>query len=59
MLLAWLEADGIIVAAGHIPGSGFGRIVREEGEPGRRYWRTLETAQETQDLIDLFRGGIS
>lgn len=57
MLLAWLEADGIIVAAGHIPGSGFGRIVREE--PERRYWRTLETAQETEDLIDLFRGGRS
>jgi glyoxylase-like metal-dependent hydrolase (beta-lactamase superfamily II) len=56
MLLAWLEADGITIAAGHIPGSGFGSIVREEGEPGRRYWQTLETAQETEDLIDLFRG---
>lgn len=41
MLLEWLEADGMVVAAGHIPGSGFGRIVREEG---RRYWRRLETA---------------
>jgi glyoxylase-like metal-dependent hydrolase (beta-lactamase superfamily II) len=59
MLLAWLEADGIVVAAGHIPGSGFGRVGREEGEPGRRYWRTLETMQETEDLIDLFRGGRS
>jgi glyoxylase-like metal-dependent hydrolase (beta-lactamase superfamily II) len=59
MLLAWLEADGITIAAGHIPGSGFGSIVREEGEPGRRYWQTLETAQETEDLIDLFRGGRS
>jgi glyoxylase-like metal-dependent hydrolase (beta-lactamase superfamily II) len=59
MLLAWLEADGITVAAGHIPGSGFGRIVRDEEEPGRRYWSTLESAQEVEDLsgTDVFRGG--
>jgi glyoxylase-like metal-dependent hydrolase (beta-lactamase superfamily II) len=38
-LLDWLEADGITVAAGHIPGSGFGRLVREEG---RRYWKPPE-----------------
>jgi glyoxylase-like metal-dependent hydrolase (beta-lactamase superfamily II) len=59
MLLAWLEADGIIVAAGHIPGSGFGRVVRDGGEPGRRYWLTLETAQGVEDLsgIDAFGGG--
>jgi glyoxylase-like metal-dependent hydrolase (beta-lactamase superfamily II) len=38
-LLDWLEADGITVAAGHIPGSGFGRVAREEG---RRYWLPLE-----------------
>jgi glyoxylase-like metal-dependent hydrolase (beta-lactamase superfamily II) len=37
-LLDWLEAEKMTVAAGHIPGSGFGRIVREEG---RRYWRPL------------------
>ena len=59
MLLAWLEADGITVAAGHIPGSGFGRVVRGEEEPGRRYWSTLESAQEVEDLsgTDVFRGG--
>ena len=57
MLLAWLEADGITVAAGHIPGSGFGRIARHGG---RRYWQTLETERES-DLpgIDLSRGGTS
>ena len=38
-LLDWLEADGIMVAAGHIPGSGFGRVAREEG---RRRWLPLE-----------------
>jgi len=61
MLLGWLEADGIAVAAGHIPGSGFGRIVRETNEPERRYWQALDTA-EAEDLrsgIDLFRGGRS
>ena len=59
MLLAWLEADGIIVAAGHIPGSGFGRVVRDGGEPGRRYWLTLETAHGVEDLsgIESFGGG--
>ena len=58
MLLAWLEADGITVAAGHIPGSGFGRVVRDGGEQGRRYWLTLEKEQEA-DLpgIDLSREG--
>ena len=40
MLLDWVEADGLIVAAGHIPGSGFGRVGR--GGDGRRYWRALE-----------------
>ena len=43
-LLDWLEADGMPVAAGHVPGSGFGRIVREEG---RRYWRPLEAELES------------
>ena len=37
-LLDWLEADEITVAAGHIPGSGFGRVVNEEG---RRHWLPL------------------
>ncbi|MGH3146059.1 MAG: MBL fold metallo-hydrolase [Rubrobacter sp.] len=62
MLLTWLEADGIVVAAAHIPGSGFGRIARDAAEPGRRYWQTLETTTDTEDLqsgIDLFRGGRS
>ena len=59
MLLAWLEADGITVAAGHIPGSGFGRVVRDEAEPGRRYWLMLQTEQRAGDLsgIDAFGGG--
>jgi len=39
-LLDWIEAEGMPVAAGHLPGSGFGRIVREEG---RRYWQSLGT----------------
>jgi hypothetical protein len=39
-LLDWLEAEGITAAAGHIPGSGFGPSVREEG---RHYWQPLET----------------
>jgi glyoxylase-like metal-dependent hydrolase (beta-lactamase superfamily II) len=57
MLLAWLEADGITVAAGHIPGSGFGRIARDGGG---RYWQRLEDAKSV-DLpgIDLSRGGTS
>jgi glyoxylase-like metal-dependent hydrolase (beta-lactamase superfamily II) len=38
MLLGWIEADNLIVAAGHVPGSGFGRVVRD-GE--RRYWQPL------------------
>ena len=60
MLLTWLDADGITVAAGHIPGSGFGRIAREKGEPGRRYWQTLETdAEDLRSGIDAFRGGRS
>jgi glyoxylase-like metal-dependent hydrolase (beta-lactamase superfamily II) len=46
-LLDWLEDDGIAVAAGHIPGSGFGHVVREEG---RRYWRPLETVARTETL---------
>jgi glyoxylase-like metal-dependent hydrolase (beta-lactamase superfamily II) len=44
-LLDWLEADGVRVAAGHIPGSGFGRIAREGG---RRYWRPLEATPEAE-----------
>jgi glyoxylase-like metal-dependent hydrolase (beta-lactamase superfamily II) len=40
-LLDWLEADGITVAAGHIPG--FGRIAREGG---RRYWRPVQATPE-------------
>lgn len=47
MLFGWLEADGIAVAAGHIPGSGFGRIAREDG---RRYWHRLETISDLENL---------
>lgn len=61
MLLAWLESDGMIVAAGHIPGSGFGRVVRDGGEEGRRYWHTLESVEDAEDLssVDVSRGGRS
>jgi glyoxylase-like metal-dependent hydrolase (beta-lactamase superfamily II) len=61
MLLAWLEADGMIVAAGHIPGSGFGRVVRDRGEEGRRYWQTLESVENAEDhsSVDVSRGGRS
>jgi glyoxylase-like metal-dependent hydrolase (beta-lactamase superfamily II) len=57
MLLAWLEVDGIAVAAGHIPGSGFGRIARDAGG---RHWQTFDESQGL-DLpgIDLSRGGTS
>jgi glyoxylase-like metal-dependent hydrolase (beta-lactamase superfamily II) len=37
-LLDRLERENILVAAGHFPAPGFGRIVRLEG---RRYWRGL------------------
>ena len=37
MLLGWIEVDGMVIAAGHIPGTGLGRVVREGG---RRYWQT-------------------
>jgi glyoxylase-like metal-dependent hydrolase (beta-lactamase superfamily II) len=37
-LLERLEREEIVVAAGHVPAPGFGRIVRLEG---RRYWRGL------------------
>ena len=38
MLLDWVEADGVVIAAGHVPGTGFGRLIREGG---RRYWQAL------------------
>lgn len=50
MLLGWLETDDIVVAAGHIPGTGFGRIAREEAEPGRRYWHRLETTPDMENI---------
>lgn len=53
-LLDWLEADGIPVAAGHIPGSGFGRIVREEG---RRYWKPLGETTDTSARPYFIEGG--
>ncbi|MEW6635193.1 MAG: MBL fold metallo-hydrolase [Actinomycetota bacterium] len=34
-LMDWLEKDGILIAAGHVPDGGFGRLLREDG---RRYW---------------------
>jgi glyoxylase-like metal-dependent hydrolase (beta-lactamase superfamily II) len=57
MLLAWLEADGITVASGHIPGSGFGRVACDGGG---RYWQTLDIPESTNlPGIDLSRGGTS
>ena len=55
-LLDWLEADGITVAAGHIPGSGFGRIAREGG---RLYWKPLEATPEAEPYTrrSRFSGG--
>ena len=50
-LLDWLEAEGI-TAAGHIPGSGFGPSVREEG---RHYWQPLETTVGTLGVETLPR----
>jgi len=40
MFLGWVESDGITVAAGHVPGSGFGRVERDGA--GHRYWKTLD-----------------
>jgi glyoxylase-like metal-dependent hydrolase (beta-lactamase superfamily II) len=37
-LLDRLEREQVLVAAGHFPAPGFGRIVRLDG---RRYWRGL------------------
>jgi glyoxylase-like metal-dependent hydrolase (beta-lactamase superfamily II) len=37
-LLDRLEQEGTLVAAGHFPAPGFGKIVRIEG---RRYWQAL------------------
>lgn len=51
MLLEWAEADGITLAAGHFPGAGFGRVVREEG---RRYWRALE--EQERDVLSRTEG---
>ncbi len=44
MFLEWVEADGLIVAAGHIPGTGFGRVARDED--GRRAWVPLDGTGE-------------
>lgn len=40
MFLEWVEVDGLMVAAGHIPGTGFGRVARDED--GRRTWLPLD-----------------
>ncbi len=37
-ILEWLETEGLIVAAGHFPSPGFGRVVKGER---RRYWQPL------------------
>ena len=36
--LDWLENEGLLVASGHFPTPGFGRVVRGEV---RRYWKPL------------------
>ena len=40
MLLDWAEADALILAAGHVPGAGFGQVRR--GDDGRRHWHSME-----------------
>ena len=37
-LMERLEREGTLVAAGHLPAPGFGKVVRLEG---RRYWQAL------------------
>ena len=37
-MLRRIEADGLVMIAGHFPHPGFGQLVRVEG---RRYWRAL------------------
>ncbi|MQF68726.1 MBL fold metallo-hydrolase [SAR202 cluster bacterium AD-804-J14_MRT_500m] len=37
-ILEWLESEGLIVAAGHFPSPGFGRVIKVGG---RRYWEPL------------------
>ncbi len=39
-LVERIEAEGITVAAGHLPGPGFGKLVREDGH---LFWQPLET----------------
>ncbi len=36
--LDWLEREGLLVASGHFPAPGFGRVIRGEA---RRYWKPL------------------
>lgn len=46
-ILDWVAADGITVAAGHVPGSGFGRVVREDE---RLFWHPLDTPEDPAPL---------
>lgn len=39
ILLEWVEAEGLQVAAGRFPGASFGHITREDGV--HRQWRPL------------------
>ena len=57
MLLGWVESDGLLVAAGHVPGAGFGHVVR--GGNGRRCWRALgeeEVAPAIRTEVEGIRG---
>ena len=46
-VLDWVAADGITVAAGHVPGSGFGRVVREDG---RLFWLPLDAPEKPEPV---------
>ncbi|WP_166397383.1 MBL fold metallo-hydrolase [Rubrobacter marinus] len=56
MFLEWVEADGLTVAAGHVPGTGFGRVGRDED--GRRAWVPLdETGDGDVPTEEVRHGG--
>ena len=55
MFLEWVEADGLTVAAGHIPGTGFGYVGRDED--GRRAWIPLDRSGDVPAEEEVRHGG--
>ena len=55
-VLDWVAADGITVAAGHVPGSGFGRVVREDE---RLFWLPLDTPEKPESVPHGRRSNLS